>query len=162
MASCFELAWMIANPPISSFVSANGPSVTVNFPSESRTRAPAALGRHPSVAISQPASITSPINFPISAISCWVGGRSGLPGLYKHKNRIVVFLSLKRSTDTSNKGGQDRQVQGLFLLKIGDGRPGNVSHGRGARTRRGSDCVLHPGGRFSQPGLFDQCGKAQV
>jgi hypothetical protein len=116
-----------------SFVSANGPSVTVNFPSESRTRTPAALGRHPSVAISQPASMASPINFPISAISCWVGGRSGLPGLYKHKNRIVVFLSLKRSTDTSNKGGQDRQVQRLFLLKIADDRPGNVSHGRGGR-----------------------------
>src|ERR1700676_2667668 len=84
---------MMAKPPTSSFVSAKGPSITVNLPSSSRTRAPAELGRHPSVAISQPSFIASPISFPISAISCCVGGRSGLPGLYKHKNRMVVFLS---------------------------------------------------------------------
>src|SRR5580698_5555917 len=100
---------MMAKPPTNSLVSAKGPSVTLNFPSESRTRAPAELGRQPSVATSQPDFMPSSTSFPIFVISSWVGGRSGLPGLYKHKNRIVRFLS--GSTDRSNKGGRDRRRQ---------------------------------------------------
>jgi hypothetical protein len=49
MASSLEFARRIANPPTSSFASVKGPSVTVKFPLELRTRAPSALGRQPSV-----------------------------------------------------------------------------------------------------------------
>src|SRR6516225_5939266 len=84
----------MAKPPTNSFVSAKGPSVTANFPSDNRTRAPKELGRQPSVESSQPAVIASSINLPILSISCWLGGApSALPDLYKHKNLIVVILS---------------------------------------------------------------------
>jgi hypothetical protein len=44
IASAFELARRIANPPISSFTSANGPSVTVSLPFEARIFAPLEVG----------------------------------------------------------------------------------------------------------------------
>src|SRR5437660_7967393 len=59
MASCFDFAWISANPPMISLASVNGPSVTVILPLDKRTRAPSALGRHPSVDSSHPDFIPS-------------------------------------------------------------------------------------------------------
>src|SRR5579871_726852 len=111
IASCFDAAWMMAKPPTSSLVSANGPSVTTNFPSERRTRAPAEDGRHPSVASSHPARNDSSINFPIASISFCVGGTSGLPGLYIHKYRIAILLSLILIRTGAPTGPPDRIQQ---------------------------------------------------
>src|SRR5436305_9964128 len=58
-------------PAISSFVSANGPSITVRFPPENRTRFPFELGCSPSPASSTPAFINSSLNLPISDNSSW-------------------------------------------------------------------------------------------
>ena len=44
IASCSEETFQTQNPAMSSFVSANGPSVTVRFEPENRTRAPRELG----------------------------------------------------------------------------------------------------------------------
>jgi hypothetical protein len=65
---------MIAKPPTTSFDSVKGPSVVVTSEPDFRTRAPSALGRHPSVAISQPAVMPISISFPIFSISSGVGG----------------------------------------------------------------------------------------
>ena len=86
---------MIAKPPTTSRVSAKGPSVTMNFPSESRKRAPGtgqtSLGRD------QPARFHRILDqLPHLSHLLLGGGHSGLPGLYKHRNRIVVFLSAGR------------------------------------------------------------------
>ena len=40
IASSFDFTWIMVKPAISSFVSVNGPSVTIGFPFENRTRAP--------------------------------------------------------------------------------------------------------------------------
>ena len=47
IASCSEETFQIQNPATSSVVSANGPSVTVRFEPENRTRAPRELGASP-------------------------------------------------------------------------------------------------------------------
>src|SRR5580698_811417 len=44
-----------------------------------------------------PDFIDSSISFPITSISCWVGGvPSGLADLYKHKNFMVIYSCLPR------------------------------------------------------------------
>ena len=52
---------------MSSFVSANGPSTTVLFPPEKRTRLPLLLGWSPSPASMTPALTSSSLNLPMSA-----------------------------------------------------------------------------------------------
>src|SRR5438067_5352027 len=74
IASSFELAFRIAKPATTSFDSANGPSVTLTFPWESRTRAPRLVGKHPSVATRYPLLKPSSTSFPILAISSGNGG----------------------------------------------------------------------------------------
>src|ERR1700686_4916616 len=74
MASSLEFARRMANPPTTSLASVKGPSVTVTFPFELRTRAPKAVGRQPSVASSQPAFMPSSTSLPILAISSCEGG----------------------------------------------------------------------------------------
>ena len=77
--SALEFACITAKPPTISFASVKGPSVTVNWPLESRSLAPRALGRHPSVAITTPDFSIFSTYLPISSISFWVGGTpSGL------------------------------------------------------------------------------------
>src|SRR5205807_6943860 len=90
MASALEFARRIANPPTTSFASVKGPSVTVTFPLELRTRAPSALGRQPSVANSQPALKPSSTSLPILAISSCEGGTPRSADLYILRNRMIV------------------------------------------------------------------------
>src|SRR5258708_1042368 len=54
------------NPAMSSFVSANGPSVTVRFEPENRTRAPRELGVSPPPTTMIPALINSSLNLPMA------------------------------------------------------------------------------------------------
>src|SRR5215471_1454098 len=61
---------------MTSFVSANGPSVTVTLPPALLcTRTPVAPKCTPSVAMSHPAFMPSSMSLPIDAISASVGGR---------------------------------------------------------------------------------------
>src|SRR5215469_14043109 len=92
MASSLEFALRMAKPPTTSFVSINGPSVTLSLSPERRTRAPSALGRQPSVARSQPAFIPSSTSLPMAAISSWVGGVPRSTDLYILRNRTVSLL----------------------------------------------------------------------
>src|SRR5437868_1325614 len=93
IASSFDLTSKSAKPAISSLVSVKGPSVTVNFPPEYRTRAPFELGMHPSVASSTPALVISSMSFPMLAIVSWLGGvPSGAAGRYSPKNFMLVLL----------------------------------------------------------------------
>ena len=71
----------------------NGPSVTLNFPPDCRTRTPFARGRYPSVGTHAPDFIDSSLSVLIFVISSSVGGvPSGLLGLYTRKNLIVMTL----------------------------------------------------------------------
>src|SRR5207237_45308 len=93
IASSFDLTSKSAKPAISSLVPVKGPSVTVNFPPEYRTRAPFELGMHPSVASSTPALVISSMSFPMLAIVSWLGGvPSGAAGRYSPKNFMLVLL----------------------------------------------------------------------
>ena len=67
IASSFDFTCHIQKPAISSFVSANGPSMTVRFAPENLTRAPFELGWRPSPASITPALTSSSLNLPISA-----------------------------------------------------------------------------------------------
>ena len=55
------------NPAMSSFVSGNGPSVTVRFEPENRTRAPRELGVSPVPSSMIPALINSSMNLSMAA-----------------------------------------------------------------------------------------------
>src|SRR5260370_30091159 len=73
IASCNDAHFHNQKPATSSFVSANGPSITVRFSPAKLTRAPFELACSPSAASSTPALIRSSLNFPISARSSSLG-----------------------------------------------------------------------------------------
>src|SRR5262249_24907254 len=68
-----DFTFQSQKPAISSFVSANGPSITVRLRPENRTRLPLELAWSPSAARRIPALASSSLNLPISASSCWLG-----------------------------------------------------------------------------------------
>ncbi len=68
-----EFTCQIQKPAISSFVSANGPSITVRVWPANRTRLPFELGCSPSAASSTPAFTSSSLNLPMTASSCALG-----------------------------------------------------------------------------------------
>src|SRR6266851_2787312 len=72
-ASSIDLTCHSQNPAINSLVSVNGPSITLRFVPENRTRLPFELGCSPSAASSTPAFTNSSLNFPISVRSSWLG-----------------------------------------------------------------------------------------
>src|SRR5258705_13178130 len=94
MASSLEFARRMAKPPTNSLDSVKGPSVTLTFPLVERTRAPSALGKQPSEAISQPAFIPSSISLPILSISCCEGGAFLSTDLYMLRNFMAISLKL--------------------------------------------------------------------
>src|SRR5260370_23488012 len=89
MASALEFARRMAHPPTTSLASVKGPSVTVTFPLDLRTRAPRALGKQPSVANSHPAFMPSSISLPIAVISSCEGGVFLSTDLYMLRNFIL-------------------------------------------------------------------------
>src|SRR5262245_55346989 len=115
-----------------SFASVNGPSVTVNFPSASRTRTSSALGWNPSVATRTPLFVSSSMSLPIAAMSSGVGPAAAARTscLYRERYRIVVSFGWGSgraarsgdrgmgpgSTSTSNDGTLDRHAAKFILL----------------------------------------------
>src|SRR5437588_12122480 len=73
VASSRELHFHSQKPATSSFVSANGPSITDFCPFENLTRAPFELGCKPSPANITPAFANSSLNFPMSVSNCLLG-----------------------------------------------------------------------------------------
>src|SRR5271165_200102 len=67
IASWSEEIFQIMNPAMTSFVSGNGPSVTVRFDPENRTRAPQELGFSPVPSSMIPALINSSLNLSMAA-----------------------------------------------------------------------------------------------
>ena len=93
MAASFDGASTIAQPPMSSLASENGPSVTLNAPFVRLTLAPSADGAKPPVLTRAPDFVASSMKAPISAMSSGVGGGIGTfssPRVYM-KNRICWF-----------------------------------------------------------------------
>src|SRR6267378_3478009 len=76
IASAFESVFRIAQPPMTSLVSENGPSVTVILPLASRTRTPSLLGSRPPVSTSVPFLNDSSTNMPIASIKAGGGADS--------------------------------------------------------------------------------------
>src|SRR5207237_7977083 len=76
IASAFESVFRIAQPPMTSLVSENGPSVTVILPLASRTRTPSLLGSRPPVSTRVPFLIDVSTNLPIASIKAGGGGDS--------------------------------------------------------------------------------------
>src|ERR1700722_6471859 len=95
-ASCKDAHFHSQKPATNSFVSANGPSVTVRFSPVNLTRAPFELACSPSPASITPALIRSWLNFPISERSSSLGrapASEDLVALTITMNRIFVFPS---------------------------------------------------------------------
>src|SRR5207245_1385727 len=89
------------NPATSSFVSAKGPSITVFFPFENRTRAPFELDWSPSPASITPAFTSCSLNLPISARIFWSGRTPASESLFAFTitmNRIVASLVDSRAS----------------------------------------------------------------
>src|SRR6185437_11487839 len=115
IASSFDLTWMSQKPAISSLVSANGPSITVRFEPENRTRAPLALVCSPSIASSTPAFTSSSLYLPMAASSSLLGS---LPASLSALALTITMNRIDRppygysvdsaSMCTSNEGGGDR------------------------------------------------------
>src|SRR5216684_5149288 len=132
IASSIDLTCHSQKPAISSLVSVKGPSTTVRFSPENRTRLPFELAWSPSAASSTPAFTSSSLNFPMSARSFCLGitpASESLLALTITMNRIVKSPfefglragfpdGLDRvkltSSLTSNDGQCDRQVRYLF------------------------------------------------
>src|SRR6266571_3693613 len=97
IASSFDFTCHIQKPATSSLVSAKGPSTTVRFAPENRTRAPFELGCSPSPASITPAFTSSSLNFPIAARSFSSGitpASESLLALTMIMNRIVFSVGL--------------------------------------------------------------------
>src|SRR5215469_8208477 len=70
IASSFDFNSNCAKPPMTSLASVNGPSVTLSFPPEIRTRAPCAVDRSPPSAINVlPSFASSSMSLPMASIN---------------------------------------------------------------------------------------------
>ena len=114
IASSFDRTCHSQNPATSSFVSLNGPSITVFFPLENRTRAPFELGCSPSPASITPAFTSSSLNLFISVRIFSLGSTPAsvsLSALTSTMNRIACLLL---STGTTNDGMPVRHDRVFF------------------------------------------------
>src|ERR1700674_2279410 len=131
-ASSIDLTCHNQKRAISSLVSANGPSITLRFGPENRTRLPFELGWSPSPASITPAFASSSLNLPIAARSSVFGmtpDSESLLALTITIHRIVMspLFSLRlNSTLTSNDRQLDRQ-DANFLLEAPHPRRGRDS-----------------------------------
>src|SRR5438128_3493645 len=137
-ASCFDFNSNCAYPPTTSLASLKGPSVTVTFPPESRTRAPSAVGPSPPPPIMVPAWAASSLSFAMASISALGGGPDLSADLTIIMNRIFrspfsFALGAEFPDDfgrrnpgsiyTSNEGQQNRHPVSLFwkyLVGVGN------------------------------------------
>ena len=109
MASSLDFTCQIQKPATSSFVSANGPSMTVRLSPSNLTRAPFELGCSPSPASITPALTSSSLNLPIVVQQLRL----------RHLSRFGILRCLDHhheshgcspSTDTSN---EEREIDRL-------------------------------------------------
>src|SRR6201987_6372921 len=116
IASSRDFTSIIQKPPITSFVSGNGPSVTIDFPFLKVTRALiVAGGVRPSSASSTPAFPSSSLYWPIFSMLLKSGTQPGFAVTYSFGNMIImkrIFFSI------SVEGPHDR---GVYLLLLGSG-----------------------------------------
>src|SRR5712664_4416385 len=89
-ASSFDFNSHRAYPPTTSLASVKGPSVTVSFPPESRTRVPVAVGRSPPLPSIVPALTASSLSFPMASINSLGGKPHFSADLTIIMNRMVV------------------------------------------------------------------------
>src|SRR5215471_1527637 len=143
MASCRDLHFHNQKPATSSFVSANGPSITVCFPPENLTRAPFELGWSPSPASITPAFANSSLNLPILVRISLLGRTPASDSLLaftitmKRIFRVsfprfvrIVFLPYSRSPGAKIDNGQSLSLLPFFTCL------------RGLTTMSGWDTVL--------------------
>src|SRR6266545_2242812 len=123
IASSRDFAWTNANPSMSSFVSAKGPSVAANLPPASLTWVPFVGLWSPPVMRSTPDAAMSSVSLAIAAIRSGVGGVL-LVWAYVIRNFMVSSLVAKsgvlalgepRFEWTSSEGVQDRHGRPHFL-----------------------------------------------
>src|SRR5439155_9500250 len=113
IASAFESVFRIAQPPMTSLLSENGPSVTVILPLPSRTRTPSLLGSSPPVSTSVPFLSDFSTNLPISSIKAGGGGDSRYDSEWRMNVRY--FMAPPRGSDrATNEPGLDRHARIFF------------------------------------------------
>src|SRR5260370_2212360 len=86
MPSPFAFTPTGSAPPTTSLAWVNGPSITVTFPPESRTRVPVAVGRRPPLPIIVPALTASSLSFPMASIN-------GLGGKPKFSADLTIIMN---------------------------------------------------------------------
>src|SRR5437588_884044 len=113
IASTFESVFRIAQPPMTSLLSENGPSVTVILPLASRTRAPSLLGNRPPVSTRVPFFTDFSTNLPIASIKAAGGGDSRYDSEWWMKVRY--FMAPPQGSDhATNEPGLDRHARSCF------------------------------------------------
>src|SRR5947208_4162962 len=131
--SAFESVFRIAQPPMTSLLSENGPSVTVILPLASRTRAPSLLGSRPPVSTRVPFSSDFCTNLPIASINAG-GGRDSR---YDSEWRMNVryFMAPPWGSDhATNEPGPDRHARN-FLVEAGAEKGASRSDSSAAPAR---------------------------
>src|SRR5208337_569821 len=113
-ASAFEFVFRIAQPPMTSLLSENGPSVTVILPLASRKRTPSLLGSRPPVSTSVPSLNDFSTNLPIASISAGGGGDSRYDSEWRMNVRYFMAPPLPFD-HTTIEPGLDRQGGNFFL-----------------------------------------------
>src|SRR2546428_11111926 len=110
IASAFESVFRIAQPPMTSLLSENGPSVTVILPLPSRTRTPSLLGSRPPVSTREPFLSDFSTNLPIASIKAGGGGDSRYDSEWRMNVRD--FMSPPQGSDhATNELGPDRHAR---------------------------------------------------
>jgi YD repeat-containing protein len=115
IASSIDLTCHSQKPAISSLVSVKGPSITVRFPPENRTRLPFELAWSPSAASSTPAFTSSSLYFPISARSFCLtqvtdanGGTTGFG--YDANSNLTSIIDANSNPTSYTYDSRDRRT----------------------------------------------------
>src|SRR5947208_7637265 len=113
IASAFDSVFRIAQPPMTSLLSANGPSVTVILPLASRTRTPSLLGSRPPVSTRVPFLIDVSTNLPIASIKAGGGGDSRYDSGWRMNVRYLIATA-RGSDHATSEPGPDRHAGDFF------------------------------------------------
>src|SRR5712691_7637647 len=115
IASALESVLRMAQPPMISLLSENGPSVTVILPLASRTRTPSLLGSRPPVSTRVPFLKELSTNLPIASIKAGGGGDFRYDSEWRMNVRY--FMAPPQGSDHATiEPGLDRHAINFFLL----------------------------------------------
>src|SRR6185295_3681609 len=125
--SCLDSTSKTAKPPTTSLVSVKGPSITVTFPCESRTRLLIAVGASPPASNIVPSFAASSLSFAMASISAGGGGPEFSADFTRVMNRIITSpfglywqsghkLFLPGSTHKSNERLRDQHNEDFFVF----------------------------------------------